>query len=61
MKIANTTKIEIEISSDGNVFLKHDGIEEDHGTFISAPISPDRVGLIVQHFIEEHNLMPQAN
>jgi len=58
MEVIKTTKIEIEISSDGNVFLKHDDIEEDHGTFISAPITPDRVGLIVQHFIEEHNLMP---
>lgn len=53
-----TTKIEIEISSDGNVFLKHNNIEEDYGTSLSEPISPDRVGLIVQRFIEEYNLMP---
>lgn len=59
MKIAKTTKIEMEISSDGNVFLKHDDIEEDYGSFISGQISPDRVGLIVQKFIEEYNLMPK--
>jgi hypothetical protein len=56
--IMKTTKIEIEISSDGNVFLKHNNIEEDYGTSLSEPISPDRVGLIVQRFIEEYNLMP---
>nr|WP_262370212.1 hypothetical protein [Serratia marcescens] len=43
MKIANTTKIEMEISSDGNVFLKHNDIEEDYGSFIPGPISPDRI------------------
>lgn len=59
MKIAKTTKIEMEISSDGNVFLKHDDIEEDYGSLIPRQISPDRVGLIVQKFIEEYNLMPK--
>lgn len=53
-----TTKIEIEISSDGNVFLKHKDIEEDRGT-LGNSITADRVGLVVQQFIEEYDLMPR--
>lgn len=51
------SKILIEISEDGNVFLKYKNIEEDVGTMVSEPITPDRVGTIVEQLLERNNIL----
>lgn len=47
MEIIKAAKIEIEISTDSNMFLKYNDTEEDYGTHLLKPITPNRVGLIV--------------
>lgn len=61
-KSIKTVSIEMDISSDGNIFLKYGSIEEDYGSFLlGESLTPDGVGLIVQRFIERFNLIPKEN